>query len=144
MDYWSYFGPEAWTVTTAPDDADVNNLIVTGIGSGFSEFTSITGVVDLEAKTITFSPGSEIGTHGNYGGPLAIYKGDEAGNLYEEPIVGEIMDDGSIAVDLLGIKFVGGINEGLTWGVYQTTWTKTAKKAARVTPRAGEIIKLQH
>jgi hypothetical protein len=149
VDYWSVFGPETWTVTTAPDDADVNNLIVTGlgdggVGDGYEEYTSVTGVVDLEAKTITFAPGSEIGTHANYRGPLAIFKGDEAGNLYEEPIVGEVRDDGTIYVDVLGIKFVGGLNEGLTYGVYETTWTKTTKKAARVTPRTGEIIKLQH
>jgi len=138
VDYSSYFGPETWAVTTAPDPADVNNLIVTGIGSGYSEFTPVTGVVDLDAKTITFSSGSEIGTHSAYGGPLAIYLGDQAGNLYEEPIVGEIKDDGSIYVDLLGILFVGGVNEGLVWGVYETTWTPAKKKAVRVlTPGPG-------
>lgn len=147
IDYASYFGPETWTVTTAPDPGDVNNLIVTGIGIGYSEVTPITGVVDLEAETITFSAGSEIGTHGQYGGPLAIYLGDEAGNLYEEPIVGSINADGSIYVDVLGIQFVGGINEGLIWGVYETTWTPAKKKAARtITPAAAEVkeLKLQH
>ena len=147
VDYASYFGPETWTVTTSPDPADVNNLIVTGIGSGYEEWTSITGVVDLDAETITFSAGSEIGTHADYGGPLAIYLGDEAGNLYEEPIVGTINADGSIYVDVLGIQFVGGINEGLRWGVYETTWTPAKKKAARVaTPATGQVkeLKLQH
>lgn len=147
VDYWSYFGSETWTVTTAPDPDDVNNLIVTGIGVGYSEWTSVTGVVDLDAETITFSSGSEIGTHADYGGPLAIYLGDEAGNLYEEPIVGTINADGSIYVDVLGIQFVGGVNEGLTWGVYETTWTPAKKKAARVAaPAAAEVkeLKLQH
>lgn len=143
VDYASYFGPEIWTVTTSPDPADVNNLIVTGIGNGYSEWTPITGVVDLDAKTITFSAGSEIGTHADYGGPLAIFLGDAAGNLYEEPIVGEIKDDGSIYVDVLAIKFVGGVNEGLRWGVYETTWTPAKKKAARVTPAAAQVKELK-
>lgn len=147
VDYSSYFGPETWTVNTTPDPADVNNLIVTGIGAGYSEWTPVTGAVDLDAMTITFSAGSEIGTHGQYGGPLAIYLGDPAGNLYEEPIVGEIRADGSIYVDVLGIQFVGGVNEGLVWGVYETTWASAKKKAARtLTPPSAEVkeLKLQH
>jgi hypothetical protein len=153
VDYASYFGPETWTVTTAADPADVNNLIVTGIGhdpsigSGYSDIYSITGVVDPDAKTITFSAGSEIGIHATYSGPLAIYLGDDAGNLYEEPIVGEIRDDGSIYVDVLGIQFVGGLNEGLRWGVFETTWTPAKKKAVRaLSPPAAEFkeLKLQH
>ncbi|MEA3462217.1 MAG: hypothetical protein U9R49_10085 [Bacteroidota bacterium] len=144
VDYSSYFGPETWTVTTAPDPSDVNNLIVTGIGSGYSEWTSITGVVDLDAETITFSSGAEIGTHADYGGPLAIYLGDADGNLYEEPIVGAINADGSIYVDMLGIQFVGGINEGLTWGVYETTWAPAKKKSVRVaTPATGPAKELK-
>ena len=133
VDYWSYFGPETWTVTTEPDPGDVNNLIVTGIG-GYAEQTPITGVVDLDAKSITFSAGAEVGTHADYSGPLAIFLGDEAGNLYEEPIVGEVKDDGSIYIDLLGIKFVGGLNAGLNYGVYETTWTPAKKKAVEVSP----------
>jgi len=133
VDYWSYFGPETWTVSTEPDPSDVNNLIVTGIG-GYAEQTPIAGVVDLDAKSITFSAGAEVGTHADYSGPLAIFLGDEAGNLYEEPIVGEVKDDGSIYVDLLGIKFVGGLNAGLNYGVYETTWTPAKKKAVEVSP----------
>jgi len=144
VDYWSYFGPETWTVSTEPDPSDVNNLIVTGIG-GYAEQTPISGVVDLDAKSITFSAGAEVGTHALYSGPLAIFLGDEAGNLYEEPIVGEVLDDGSIFVDLLGIKFVGGLNAGLNYGVYETTWTPAKKKAAEVTtePVVFRELKLQ-
>jgi len=147
VDYVSYFGPETWTVTTSPDPTDVNNLIVVGIGSGYSEWTPITGVVDMDANTITFSAGSEIGTHADYGGPLAIFLGDEAGNLYEEPIVGTVNADGSIFVDVLAIRFVGGVNDGLRWGVFETTWAPSKKKAAPVaTPAAGQVkeLKLQH
>ncbi len=143
VDYWSYFGPETWTVTTEPDPSDVNNLIVTGMGSGYSEYTSVTGVVDLDAKTITFSAGSEIGTHADYSGPIAIYLGDEGGGIYEEPIVGDINDDGSIYVDHLGVKFVGGLNAGLTWAVFETTWTPAKKKAVRVNSEAGQVKELK-
>ena len=143
VDYWSYFGPETWTVTTEPDPSDVNNLIVTGMGSGYSEYTSVTGVVDLDAKTITFSAGAEIGTHADYSGPIAIYLGDEGGGIYEEPIVGDINDDGSIYVDHLGVKFVGGLNAGLTWAVFETTWTPAKKKAVRVNAEAGQVKELK-
>jgi hypothetical protein len=143
VDYWSYFGAETWTVTTEPDPSDVNNLIVTGMGAGYSEYTSVTGVVDLDAKTITFSAGSEIGTHADYSGPIAIYLGDEGGGIYEEPIVGDINDDGSIYVDHLGVKFVGGLNAGLTWAVFETTWTPAKKKAVRVNAEAGQVKELK-
>jgi hypothetical protein len=149
LDYSSYFGPEVWTVKTEADPSDLNNLLVTGIGNdpskngGYSEVKTIVGVVDTDAKTITFTSGSEIGTHGAFSGPIEIYHGDEDGNVYEEPIVGVIDDDGSIYVDLLGIKFVGGLNAGLTWGVYETTWTKIAKKDVPVYPPAQQVEELK-
>lgn len=142
----AYPGSEVWTVTTAPDPSDVNNLLVTGLG-GFVDQTPITGVVDLDAKTITFSAGSEVGTHADYGGPLAIFLGDADRNMYEEPIVGEVRDDGSIYVDLLGIMFVAGVNEGFAWGVWETTWTPSKKKAAPMinpAPDQYKEIKLHH
>jgi len=138
----AYPGSEVWTVTTEPDPGDVNNLLVTGIG-GFVDQTPITGVVDLDAKTITFSAGSEVGTHADYGGPLAVFLGDAGGNAYEEPIVGEVRDDGSIYVDLLAIQFVGGVNEGFFWGVWETTWTPAKKKAVSVTPEVVELKELK-
>jgi len=149
-DHWSYFGAETWTVNTKADPSDVNNLIVTGIGNdpskngGYSEVTSITGVVDLDAMTIKFSAGSEIGTHSAYSGPVAVYLGDAAGNIYEEPIVGDINADGSIYIDNLGVLFVGGQNAGLTWGVFETTWTPAKKKAAHVlTPATAQVKELK-
>ena len=142
-DYWSFFGSETWNVTTEPDPDDVNNLIFTGLGSGYAAHTPITGVFDLEAMTVTFTAGSEIGTHADYGGPLAIYLCDEAGGLYEQPIVGTINEDGTMEVDLLGIQFVGGINEGLAWGGFKTTWTPAKKKAAIRYPEKIREIKLE-
>ncbi len=149
--YYDNFGGETWTVTTAPDPDDVNNLIVTGIGNdpskngGYSDVVSVIGAVDLEAKTITFTGGSEVGTHAAFSGPIELYLGDADGNFYVgENIVGDLRDDGSIYVDLMAFQFVGGLNAGLTWGVFETTWTKTAKKAApMIYPAADQVKELK-
>lgn len=149
IDYSSYFGPEVWTVTTEADPSDLSNLLVTGIGNdpskngGYSDVSTIIGTVDTDANTITFAAGSEIGTHSAFSGPIEIYLGDEGGSIYEEAMVGDISADGSIYVDLMGIQFVGGQNAGLTWGVYETTWTKTDKKAASVLPSADQVKQLK-
>ena len=65
------------------------------------------------------------------------------GNLYEDQIVGTISANGDMFVDFLGIKFVGGVNDGLVWGVYETTWTKTSKKATTVYPPADQVKELK-
>jgi len=146
--YYDNFGGETWTVTTAPDPDDVSNLRVTGIGNdpskngGYSEVVTIIGAVDLEEKTITFSAGSEVGTHAAFSGPIELYLGDESGGFDEgASIVGDLSDDGSISVDFMAFQFVGGLNAGLTWGVFGTTWTKTAKKAAPMSYPAADQVK---
>lgn len=149
--YTSYFGDDSYTVTTTADPDDVNNLLVTGLGNdpsqngGYSEVVTIVAAVDTEEMTITFTGGSEIGTHAAFSGPIEIYLGDADGNFYEgENIVGDIGDDGSIYVDNLAIQFVGGLNAGLTWGVYETTWTKAKKKAApMIYPAADQVKQLK-
>lgn len=123
---------EAWTVTTRPDPDDVTVLLLNGIGGpDYSSFTDVPAVVDMEAMTITITGGSEIGTHGLYGGPLAIFFGDEAGGIASEsdPMVGTISEDGSINIDHMAIKFVGGINTGYVWDSFNTVWTKSSKKS---------------
>lgn len=151
--YYDNFGGETWTVTTAPDPDDVSNLLVTGIGNdpskngGYSDVQTLVGVIDMDEMTITFSAGSEVGTHSAFSGPIELYLGDESGGFDEgAPIVGDISDDGSMTVDFMAFQFVGGLNAGLTWGVFGTTWTKTAKKAApMIYPAADQVkqIKLQ-
>jgi hypothetical protein len=140
QDYFSVFGPETWNVTTEPDPDDVNNLVITGIGNGFAPFTPITGVVDLDALTITLTAGSEIGTHADYSGPLAIFKMRGEWDLVEEPIVGQLSEDGGIVIDSIGYRFVGGLNEGLDWGGFKTTWTPAKKKSAFVYPELGDMV----
>ncbi|MCF8226668.1 MAG: hypothetical protein K9J30_12390 [Bacteroidales bacterium] len=125
---------EAWTVSTAPDPEDVTVLLLNGIGGpDYSSFTNVPAVVDKDAMTITITAGSEIGTHGLYGGPLAIFLGDEAGGIANEtdPMVGEISEDGSIHIDHMAIKFVGGINTGYVWDSFDTYWTKASRKSVK-------------
>ena len=144
VDAMSYIEPgaydEAWTVTTRPDPDDVTVLLLNGIGGpDYSEFTDVPATVDKEAMTITIEAGSEIGTHGLYGGPLAIFLGDNAGGIDNEtdPMVGEIMEDGKIHIDFMAIKFVGGINEGFVWDSFDTDWTPASKKAVKRNKTAG-------
>ncbi len=125
-----YFSDEVWTgIVTEPDPNDVNNLIITGLcGTAYSERLPITASVDLEAMTITLPAGADIGSHDNYGGPVNLYVGTEDNSVDEEaPIVGTINNDGTIEIPMIGIYFAGGINEGLTYGVYNTVWNKVGK-----------------
>ncbi|MEX2372031.1 MAG: hypothetical protein WD578_13595 [Bacteroidales bacterium] len=139
VDAKSYGSPgawdEAWTVNTRPDPDDVTILLLSGIGGpDYSSFTDVPAVVDLDEMTITIAGGSEIGTHGLYGGPLAIFLGDEAGGIDNEtdPMVGTISENGDIHIDHMAIKFVGGINTGYVWDSFNTYWTQAAKKSATV------------
>lgn len=126
---------ETWTVTTAPSPDDITVLMLNGLGGpAYSEFTDVPAVVDKEALTITLPAGAEIGTHGNYGGPLAIYLGDDAGAVASEtaPIPGTVAEDGSILIENVAVQFVGGINTGYVWDSFDTEWTKTSKKGMMV------------
>lgn len=145
-EYASYFGDEVWAVSSNPDPDDVNVLVFSGLGgASYAEFNDVKGTVDLEAMTITIPGGTEIGTHGNYGGPLSIFVGDQDGNVVSEsdPIIGTLSDDGTIVIDNLAIHFTGGNNAGLTWGTYKSTWTKTARKSVPATAvKQSEVKRL--
>ena len=125
---------ELWTVTTTPSPDDISVLLLNGLGGpNYSSFTDVVAVVDKEALTITLPAGAEIGTHGNYGGPLAIFLGDDSGDVASEtePMAGTVSEDGSMVIDNVAVKFVGGINTGYVWDSFDTEWTKTAKKGIR-------------
>jgi hypothetical protein len=132
---YSYGSPgawdEQWSCVTSADPSDVNNLLLSGIGGSSYPGTPVVAKVDLETMTLTIAGGSEIGSHSAYGGPVAIFLGDESGGVASEsdPIVGEIREDGSIHIDHLALKFVGGINAGYIWDSFDTEWTKTGKKS---------------
>lgn len=131
---------EGWTCTTEADPSDLNNLLIKGIGGSSYPNSLVVAKVDMEAMTITIGAGSEIGSHTAYGGPVAIFFGDEAGGVASESdaIVGEIRADGSIHIDHLALKFVGGVNAGYIWDSFDTEWTKTGKKSLVEKPVAEE------
>jgi len=119
---------EAWLVTTEPDPANVNNLIITGIGGDGSSpaiYQSITGVVNLDDMTITLAPGQTIGDVYGYGN-IGVYKGTDAGDdlILDEPLIGILEEDGTILIDLWGHMIVEGDYAGYLWDVFNTTWTK--------------------
>jgi len=132
---YSYGDPgawdEQWTCVTSADPTDVNNLLLTGIGGSSYPGVPVVAKVDMETMTLSIAAGSEIGSHALYGGPVAIFFGDETGGVANDtdPIVGELRDDGSIHIDHLALKFVGGINTGYIWDSFDTEWTKTGKKS---------------
>lgn len=141
---YSYGSPgawdEQWSCVTVADPSDLGNLLIRGIGGSSYPESEVVAKVNMEAMTITIAAGSEIGSHDLYGGPVAIFFGDEAGGVASEsdPIVGEIREDGSIHIDHLALKFVGGINEGYIWDSFDTEWTKTGKKSVVEKPVAED------
>ncbi len=122
-----YFSNEVWKgITCEPDPNDVNNLIIKGLcGESYEERLPITAKVDLEEMSISLPIGADIGSHSAYGGPVSLYIGtEENGILDEEPLIGQIFENGKIQLDMLAIYIAGGTNEGLVYGVYNTLWTK--------------------
>lgn len=132
VDAVSYKNPggydEAWLVTTDPDPKDFNYLIITGIGAEGSK--PIRAKIDLEEMLITLAPGQSIGeVYANLNpdyGNIVIYKGTDAGDdiIKEEPLIGEIANDGTIRIDLWGELLTSGKYKGYLWDVFNTTWTK--------------------
>lgn len=119
---------EVWVVTTEPDPADVNNLVITGIGGDGSTpdvYQSIIGVVNLDEMTITLAQGQTIGDVYGYGN-IGVYKGTDAGDdlVLDEPLIGVIEEDGTIQIDLWGHMIVEGDYTGYFWDVFNTSWTK--------------------
>jgi len=141
---YSYGSPgawdEQWTCVSSADPEDVNNLLLTGIGGSSYPGVPVVAKVDVETMTFTITGGSEIGNHSAYGGPVAIFFGDEAGGVASEsdPVVGELREDGSIHIDHLALKFVGGVNTGYVWDSFDTEWTRTGKKSLVEKPVAEE------
>jgi hypothetical protein len=114
---------EAWVVTTAADPDDINNLLVTGIGTASPSTTAWVGVVNTTDMTITFSSGQQVDEAYGYG-PVLLYLGTpDIATVPDVPLVGTISADGGISVDLIAIELTGA-NAGYVWDVFNTTWTK--------------------
>lgn len=131
IDAVSYGNPggwdEAWTAVTAPNPDDVNQLMIT-ITTGYSTGSPFPATIDLENMTIEIAAGTDAGDA--YGvGATILYVGDYATIDQESPIVGTISEDGSIAIDELAVV-LSEYDGGTYWDAFNTSWTKTAKKAA--------------
>jgi hypothetical protein len=121
---------EAWTVTTAAVSGDLTKLAIT-IDAGGGGGTPFVATVNDGAMTISVPAGSVAGDLYGYG-PTAIYYGDDVTFDEFASIDGTIEADGTINLDkvtmiLTDYGFVDGY-----WDAFNTTWTKSAKKAASI------------
>jgi len=112
---------EAWSVKTAPDPSDVNNLLITGIAKSSD---AITATIDTTAMTITIKGGTELVGEGSYS--LGLYLGTEDLTVPDKgaKIIGTISPDGLIHIDHLTPMIIAGTYKGSVWDTFNTTWTK--------------------
>ena len=127
----SYFKPgeydEIWHVFTEADPANIQNLVITGIGADDSD--PIIAKIDLDEMTISLAPGQIIGNvYANalgYG-MIAVYRANDTADdlLEDQPLTGTIEEDGTIRIDLWAHKIEDGEYAGYLWDIFNTTWTK--------------------
>lgn len=133
VDAQSYGDPEnwdeAWAVTTAAVEGELDKLSILGIGTAGT--TAIIATIDAEAMTITINGGQDSDAYSDYGYTESyVYYGFPDLSLDESaPLVGTISEDGTIAIDNFGIRVEYFGDDYGVWDVFNTTWTKTAKKA---------------
>lgn len=135
VDAQSYGDPEnwdeVWTVTTEPVEGDVEKLSITGIGTAGT--SAIFATIDKENMTITIDPGQDSDAYADFGYTESIvYFGNPDLSIDKaEPLVGDISQDGTIEIDNFGIyvQYEPNPDYNVVWDVFNTTWTKTAKKA---------------
>ncbi|MDN5292268.1 MAG: hypothetical protein PWQ06_2507 [Anaerophaga sp.] len=119
----SYGNPGEWDevwedVSIIPTDYDENTLIISGIAG---ENETVLAVFDDEAMTVTIEGGQYVG--GGYG--LTINSGNSDLTLNEgSDIVGDLSEDGSIHIDLLGLLITEGDYAGYVYDVFDTYWAK--------------------
>ena len=132
---------EAWSVTTTSVEGDITKLSILGIGTAGT--TAIIATIDKEEMTITIDPGQDSDAYANYGYTESyVYFGNTDLSLDKTvPLVGTISEDGTISIDNFGIQVEYFGTDYGTWDVFNTTWTKSAKKAAS-SVRAIEKVKI--
>lgn len=121
---------EEWDVSIVAVDGELSKLQITinsspygGPGNPFlAEF-------DTEAMTISIAPGTDAGNIYGYASTY-IYMGDYSYVDKEVSVVGTIEEDGTIKIDELSMS----LPDDSVWDAFNSTWTKTGKKSARVTP----------
>jgi hypothetical protein len=121
---------EAWTATTESVEGDLSSLSIT-INTGSGDGTAFLATLDTDEMTITIAPGTDVGDVYGYG-PTLWYVGDFSYMDTESSIVGTIDNDGTILIDELAVWLP---NYSYYWDAFNTTWTKTGKKAIS----AGEV-----
>jgi hypothetical protein len=128
----AYYEPgisdEVWIVTTEPDPKDVNYLIINGVATQDSR--PIKAKINLEEMSITFAQGQSLGDiyadENNIPFGISIYKSTNAIDdvILDEPLIGDIEDDGTIRIDLWSELITSGKYKGRLRNVFNTTWTK--------------------
>lgn len=119
----SYGNPGEWDevwedVSISPTDYDENTLMISGIAG---ENETVLAAFDDEAMTVTIEGGQFVG--GSYG--LTINSGNSDLTLNEgADIVGELSEDGSIHIDLVGLLITEGDYAGYVYDVFDTYWAK--------------------
>jgi hypothetical protein len=126
---------EEWTVTTSAVEGNINQLAITGLGSGST--IPLIADVDKDGLTISIGGGQAVGeAYGPGNGPVGVYYGtdDLLGQVYagEEitatmltaaniEIPGALDDDGTIHIDKIAMVLT---DYNWCWDVFNTTWTK--------------------
>ncbi len=116
---------EAWAVTTTSVEGDLGSLAIS-IDGGNGPGDPFLATIDVDEMTITIAPGTDVGDMYGYG-PTTIWVGDFATIDKEASIVGTIEEDGTIKIDKMAMLLT---NYGdYYWDAFNTTWTKSGKKA---------------
>jgi hypothetical protein len=131
---------ETWNVTTSPVEGDITKLSILGIGTAGT--TAIIATIDKEEMTITIAPGQDSDAYANYGytESLVFFGNPDLSLDRTVPLVGTITEDGTFAIDNFAIYVQYEPNPAYngTWDVWNTTWTKTAKKSGNVVKSNNE------
>lgn len=124
---------ESWTIKTESVEGDLSSLQITILATDYGgPGDPFLATLDTDEMTITIGPGTEIGDCYGYGSTL-WYVGDFATLDRESSIVGTIEEDGTIMIDKVAVWLT---DYSYYWDAFNTTWTKTGKKATQ----AGNVV----
>jgi hypothetical protein len=135
VDAVSYFSPgvydEVWTATVELVPGNDTALSITLDAGGGGGVSFLAGF-DVESLAVVIPAGTDAGDLYGYGATV-IY-GSDAATYLGGAVYGTITGAGSFALDELGMYLAdydnGDGTYGILWDAFNTTWTKSAKKAA--------------
>ncbi len=116
---------EVWAASVEAVPSDINVLAIT-LNAGYGGGIPFLATLDAGALTISIAPGTNAGDLYGYG-TTAMYVGDYATIDQVATIVGTLVADGTILIDQLAMYLS---DLPYYWDAFNTTWTKSAKKAA--------------